>query len=140
MSESNADAIEFVVAGCGTDDVEGVYRRNDKICKFGVAYSNGGFTLLFERGGTKLSNKDLVKTRIEKSRWILFNDANGVYGDEPYYEATGSFEQVCWCDARACVTRLCWCAAGVLAARVRTPRGGRARCAPNECGRAGMQR
>ena len=125
VSESNADAIEFVVAGCGTDDVEGVYRRNDKICKFGVAYSNGGFTLLFERGGTKLSNKDLVKTRIEKSRWILFNDANGVYGDEPYYEATGSFEQVCWCDARACVTRLCWCAAGVLAARARAPRGRR---------------
>ena len=41
MSEANAKAIEFVVTGCGTEDVQGVYRRNDKICKFGVAYSNG---------------------------------------------------------------------------------------------------
>jgi hypothetical protein len=41
VSEANAKAIEFVVTDCGTEDVQGVYRRNDKICKFGVAYSNG---------------------------------------------------------------------------------------------------
>ena len=54
---ANADNIEFVVAGCGTDDVEGVYRRNSKICKFGVAYSKGAYTLLFEHGGTKLTKR-----------------------------------------------------------------------------------
>jgi hypothetical protein len=95
VTEARAGDIEFVVTGCGTEDVEGVYRRNDKICKFGIAYSKGAYTLLFERGGTKLTNKDLKKKQIEKSRWILFSDDNGVYGDEPYYEAAGSFEHVC---------------------------------------------
>ena len=44
------------------------YRRNKSICKFGVAYSKGAYTLLFERAGTKLTNKELKKKQVRGSK------------------------------------------------------------------------
>jgi len=57
--------------------------------KFTFIYVNShihthSYTLLFERGGTQLSNKDLTKKKIEKSRWIFFSDDQGVYGNVPH--------------------------------------------------------
>lgn len=90
--EGAADTVDFVVKGAGEDDMDGLYARNKKVCPFGIAYTNGAFTLLYERAGTKLQNKQLKKTKVDESRWIIFCDDEGVHGDKPYYEAKGDFE------------------------------------------------
>jgi hypothetical protein len=37
------------------------------VCTFGVAYTNGAYTLLWERAGTKLKNKQLKKNAVDQS-------------------------------------------------------------------------
>jgi U3 small nucleolar RNA-associated protein MPP10 len=89
--EGAADEVDFVVKGAGEDDMDGLFSRNKKVCPFGIAYTNGAFTLLWERAGTKLQEKSLKKKSVDESRWIIFCDDEGVFGDKPYYESKGDF-------------------------------------------------
>jgi hypothetical protein len=86
LEEDMADEVQFYVTGAGEDDLNGVYTRNPRVCQFGIAYTNGDQTLLFERAGAKLS-----RGSVARSRWLLFNDEDGVHGSNPYYQSYGTF-------------------------------------------------
>ncbi|KAJ1480481.1 hypothetical protein T484DRAFT_1901016, partial [Baffinella frigidus] len=86
LEEDMADEVQFHVSGAGEDDLNGTYTRNPKVCPFAVAYTNGDQVLLFERAGVKLS-----KGSVARSRWLLFCDADGVHGSNPYYQSHGTF-------------------------------------------------
>jgi len=86
------------VRGAGSAGVNGRYVREGggDLQHIGLAYRRSrdpksplfNYVLLHEEA----SNEFEDGRSVEKDRWLLFNDALGVPGTQPYYEALGSWE------------------------------------------------
>ena len=96
VAKYSARVIE--VRGAGSNDVNGRYVRDGRgdFAHIGLAYRRSRdpesalyqYVLLYEEASNQFEDGRTV----ERDRWLLFNDALGVPGSNPFYEALGSWE------------------------------------------------